>query len=115
MKKRSIVFVLLATLFTFGIYGIYWFIVITDEVARTCEQRGIKDRRCSSGILALIFTIVTFGIYALYWIYVLPNKVAKLAGDDNSSKGVLYLILELLGCGIISTLLLQNDINKVAE
>ena len=50
--------------------------------------------------LCIILSIVTCGIYGIYW---------------SSNSGILYLILCLLGLGIIAWALMQSELNKFAE
>ncbi len=42
------------------------------------------------------------------------DKVERYEGT-NGSKGVLYLILTILGFGIIAYALIQDSINKIVE
>ena len=113
MQKRDILVFVLLLLFTCGIYGIYWYIVFTDEVAKELPN----DSRASSGLLAILFTIITCGIYALYWHYVMGAKLAEIGKKEGVSidnNGAIYLILSLFGLGIVSFILMQSDANKLA-
>lgn len=57
MKKRNIALSIIFTLITCGIYGLYWFVCLTDE---TIRQAGEQK---TTGVMALIFTLITCGIY----------------------------------------------------
>ena len=106
VKERGIAMAIILSIVTFGIYGIYWFVKITDElntVAGTPED--------TSGLKAFLFSLITLGIYNIYWYYKMGDKIDKYE-NTNSSKGILYLILGLLGFGIISYALIQDSINK---
>lgn len=112
VKNRNIVLQIVLSLVTCGIYGIYWFITLTDDAARKADDPNF------SGIKAFLLTIVTCGIYGIYWYYKM-GKTLKAAGDKNGvaidDNSVLYLILGLFGFGIICYCLMQSDLNKMAD
>ena len=85
MKKRSIAGCIILTFVTFGIYGIYWFVKLTNETNRLAPEEATM-----SGGLAFLVTLCTFGIYV-------------------------YLLLTLLGLGIIAEALAQNELNGRIE
>lgn len=108
IKKRNIVLSVIFTIITFGIYGIYWFIKLTDEVNTVSEEPG------TSGIVALILTIITLGIYGLYWGYKIGQKCDKINGNRNGSLGVIFLILALFQLQIVIYALAQDTLNGKA-
>lgn len=111
VKQKSIGLCIILSIITCGIYGLYWFVCLTED---TNTIAGESD---TSGGMALILTIITCGIYGLYWAYKRGEKIDKAhqnRGQAASNGGVLYLILFLLG-GIIAYALIQNEINKFAE
>ncbi len=99
MKKRSIPLAILFSIITFGIYGIYWFVCLTND-----SNTISPDNKTASGGMAILFTIITFGIYGIYWNYKLGQKC--------EGSGVLYLILSLIGFGFINYILAQSKINN---
>ena len=110
ITKRNIVLCIIFSFITCGIYGIYWFICLTNEVNALSKQEG------TSGVLAFIFTVITCGIYGFYWAYKMGEKldIAKQnRGIPASNGGILYLLLFIFG-GIITYALIQNDINQLA-
>ena len=102
IKKRNVGLAVLFTIITFGIYGIYWFICLTND-----SNKVNPEQATASGGRALLFTIISFGIYGFYWNYKLGVKVAD--------GGALYLILSLIGFGWVNYILGQLEINKHAE
>lgn len=111
VKERNIALCIIFTLITCGIYGIYWFIVLTDEMNAASGENG------TSGILSFVLVPITCGIYGLYWAYKMGEKVDALQarnGHSTGNSGILYLIVYLFG-GIITYALLQNELNKVAN
>ncbi len=110
IKQRNIALCIIFTIITCGIYGLYWFVCLTDETNAIAEENG------TSGILALILTIVTCGIYGFYWAYKCGEKIDRahnLRNEPASNGGILYLIVYIFG-GIITYALVQNEINKFA-
>ena len=111
IAKRNIVTCIVLSIVTCGLYGIYWFIVMTDDV-RTLSG----DERLSGG-KAFLFTLITCGIYSFYWCYLMAKALASvkvkrgLTAEDNT---VLYIILQIFGLGIVNYCLIQNDINTLS-
>lgn len=60
MRERGVAVSIILTIVTCGIYGIYWFICLTNEVEAASE-----DRTMASGGAAFLLTIVTCGIYGI--------------------------------------------------
>ncbi len=114
IQEKNIATSIILTIVTCGIYGIYWFVTLTDDVNRVSGEEN-----ATSGGLAFLLTIVTCGIYGIYWAYTIGQKITKakancgLQADSNS--GVLYLILEVLGLAIVVYALAQNDLNEIAR
>lgn len=110
MKQRSIGMCILLTIVTCGIYGLYWFVCITDD---TNEMSG--ENELAGGGMALLLTLVTCGIYGWYWAYKMGEKVDIIknrGGMPSSNSGILFVVLQLFGLGIIDYALAQDAINK---
>ncbi len=111
-QQRNIGLAIFLSIITCGIYGIYWFVVLTDETNRAC---GIDDG--TSGGVAFLLTLVTCGIYSWFWMYKQGEKLDNLAvskGLASGSRGILYLVLGFFGLAIVSYALMQDSLNKMA-
>ncbi len=112
IQKRDIAVSIILSIVTCGIYGIYWFIVMTDDV-----KLAAGDNQLASGGMAFILTIVTCGIYGIYWAYkmgelmTIAQQKRNLPVKDNA---IIYLILEIFGLAIVNYILIQNDLNTIA-
>ena len=112
IQKREIVTCILLSFITCGIYGIVWFINLTDDVAYLSEDPEF------SGGKAFLFTLITCGIYSFFWAYKLGKNIQiaqskrNLPATDNST---LYIILNLFGLGIVTYCLAQNEVNNMAQ
>ena len=109
VERKNIAMMVILTLITCGIYGIYWFITMTNDVAKINENPSL------SGVKSLIFGIFTCGIYYIYWNYIMGKNLYE-AGlksgkrvDDNS---IIYVILPFFGLGIVNYCLIQNELNN---
>ena len=112
IKERNIVVAILLSFITCGIYGIYWFITLTDDAAKV---NGDPD---FTGVKALIFTLITCGIYGIYWNYKMGKEMYeanKKNGIDTSDNSILYLVLGLFGLSIINYCVIQNELNTLAR
>ena len=110
ISERNIVVAIILSLVTCGIYSIYWFIVMTDDVNKVNQ-----DPNATSGGMAFLFTLITCGIYGLYWYYKMGKSLyeaGQKTGRQISDNSILYLVLGLFGFGIISYALIQSDLNK---
>lgn len=105
MKERSVVSVLLLTIFTCGIYGIYWTYVMTEDL----NEREPEDPLMNY-ILSILLSIITCGIYGIYWLYKFYKKIDSVTGEDNF---VLNFILSLIGLNLVSTCIVQNSVNNM--
>ncbi len=112
ITKRDIVVAIILTFVTCGIYGIYWFIVMTDDV------NSLSDEKMASGGTAFLYSILTCGIYALYWNYKVGQKMAEAGKKYNkpiNDNSVLYLVLSIFGLGLVNYCLIQSDLNRFAD
>ena len=109
VKNRSIVTAIILTIVTCGIYGIYWMAALQNESLAAAKEEG------TSGGMAVILTIVTCGIYGIYWAYKLGERVDKIKGTPNGNSGILFLVLQLLGAGIVGYCLAQDALNKCGQ
>lgn len=112
IKERNIVVCILLSIITCGIYGIYWYITLTDDVSRANEDPNF------TGVKSFLLTLVTCGIYGIYWNY----KIGKEMYEANQKKGitandnsVIYLILSIFGLSIVTYCLVQNELNVIAK
>ena len=108
---RNIATAIILSIVTCGIYGIIWFIYLTDDTNFALNEND------TSGGTAFLLSLVTCGIYLWYWMYKQGEKLDKLAlmkGQPSNSRGVLYLVLGLFGLGIVSYALMQDSLNKLA-
>ncbi|WP_297407883.1 DUF4234 domain-containing protein [uncultured Cetobacterium sp.] len=105
LKKRSIVSCIILSLVTCGLYSIFWWININNEFAE-------KNNENINGGMTIFLTIMTCGIYGLIWNYKMGDNIAQSGGKN---EGPLYLILFLLGFGIVSLALMQCQENDLCN
>ena len=112
VPERNIIVALLLSFITCGIYGIYWFITMTDE------SNKVIGNTAPSGGMAFLFSLLTCGIYTFFWNYKMGQKMyqaGKMHGKDISDNSVIYLVLSLFGFGIVNYCLIQSDLNKFSK
>ena len=111
VQQRNIALCIVLSIVTCGIYGIYWFICLSNDANTVSRTNG------TSGGTAFLLSLVTCGIYGFYWMFKQGEKLdaAKTAkGMPSSNSGIIYLVLAIFGLGIISFALMQDSINKLA-
>ena len=62
IAKRDLAITIILSIVTCGIYGLYWFVVLSEDVNTLTDDHSV------SGATALILTIITCGIYGYYWV-----------------------------------------------
>ncbi len=113
ITQRNIALAIVLSIVTCGIYMLYWmYCVVTDLNLASGETED------TGGGMVILLSIITCDIYMLYWFYKAAGKVNKihsLNGEpQDTSAGILYLLLSLFGFDIVSLALIQNELNKVA-
>jgi len=110
VEKRDLVKAIIFSILTCGIYQIYWFIVLTDEVNRISGHENDM-----SGVIAFLLNLVTCGIYGYIWAYFMGGKIDEITGAKNTYTSVIYLVLALFGFNIINLALMQDTVNKAVD
>lgn len=109
ISARSIVTAIILSLVTCGIYGIYWFIMLTNEM----NQASGRASDTSGGVCFLL-NLITCGIYGCYWAYKMGEK-RDIVANEKGSSNILYLVLVLFGFSIVVHALLQDSLNKAVD
>ena len=112
IRERNLVTCVILSIITCGIYGIVWFIQMTDDVALASGDNSM------SGGMAFLLTLVTCGIYGYYCAYKMGKVVASAQerhGIQPNDNSVLYLVLQIIGLGIVNYCIIQSDLNQIAE
>ncbi len=108
--ERNIALYIILTLITCGLFGIYWLIVLADDMNAIAN-----DGDMMSGAMVFLLTLVTCGIYGFYWAYKQGARIDEMNGIKGGTTGILYLILNLFGLSIITYALIQSELNKRAN
>ena len=107
IKERNPIVAILLTVVTCGIYGIYWAVCLARESV------SVKDP-ADSAILEIVLVL----FFAPLGFFLAEKKFAEgcaekgIAHKDNS---ILYLVLGLVGLGIVDYVTMQNDLNAIAK
>jgi hypothetical protein len=99
MKKRNVIMVLLLSLITLGIYGIYWEVVTKKEMV-------------SQGADIPTAWLIIIPLVNIWWLYKYCMGVEKVSGGKMS--GILLFILFIL-FSIVAMAVAQDTFNKVAD
>ena len=106
--ERSIPLYIILTIITCGLFGIYWLIVMADDMNALAN-----DGDTTSGAVVFLLTLITCGIYGWYWVYKQGQRVDQL-NNAQANTGVIYIILNVVGLSIVTYALIQNELNKRA-
>lgn len=108
VNQRNVGMSIFLSIITCGIYGIYWYICINDEVNMVTGQPG------TSGGMVFLLTFLTCGIYGIYWAYKMGEKLDQARarqGVPTGSLAILYLVLSCVGLTIVAWALMQSELN----
>ncbi len=111
VQQRNVAVCIILSIVTCGIYGIYWFICLTNDTNTVSNTQG------TSGGVAFLLSVITCNIYGLYWAYKQGEKIdiAKSnRGMQSGNSGILYLILCLI-IPVVAWALMQNEINSLSQ
>ena len=106
IKERNIALCIVFTLITCGIYGIYWTIMLAKEAV------SVKDPADNAVLEIVLMLFLPF-----VGIFLAEKKFAEgcqARGFAHTANSVLYLILGLVGLGIVGMCMMQSDLNKLA-
>ena len=107
IKERNIVSCILLSLITCGLYGIYWAIMLAKEGV------SVKDPEDSGLLEILLMLFLPF--VGLFLVEKKLSEGCASRGIAHSDNSILYLILGLLGLGIVGFCMLQNDLNHIKD
>ena len=111
IQQKSIAVCIILSIVTCGIYGIYWFICLSNDANTASNTFG------TSGGTAFLLSLITCGIYGLYWAYKQGEKIDAAKnnrGIASSNSGILYLLVGIVGFSIVAYALMQNELNNLA-
>ncbi len=109
VQRRDIVLCIILFVLTCGLYGIYWYICLANDVNNIAEVRD------TSGGVVFLLTLFTCGIYGLYWAYRCGEKIdiaKRNHGIAAGNGGILFLLLYIFG-GVIAYAVIQHEINNL--
>lgn len=106
IKNRNIVTCIILTVITCGIYGIYWAIMLAKEAV------SVKDP-ADSGVLEIVLML----FLPFLGFFMAEKKLSEgcaAKGITHSDRSIVYLILGLVGLGIVNFCMMQSDLNGLA-
>ncbi len=108
---RSIVWGIVLSIVTLGIYNVYW---------NYCEMKtinGLLGRKELSFSLWAIMSIITFGIFHLYYEYrmglALQEVQVKYGHPKDANLPLVSLLVSFFGLTVVADAIQQNQINKL--
>jgi len=75
--KRNTLKIVLLSVATLGVYYVYWYINLQNQIYKQTEQ-GFK------GAIHIVLSFFTGGVYAVYWHFAVGNYIKKCGGRNRS-------------------------------
>lgn len=107
LENRNIVKCILLSIITCGIYTIIWGIKIARDAVKV---KDVNDDGLVEILLVLFLPFIGFFLAERKL-----NEGCQACGIEHKDNSVLYLVLGLLGLGIVDYCLMQSDLNKIAD
>lgn len=107
--RRNIAVCVILSILTLGIYYLIWMCRLNSDINEMSQ-----DSSAPGGAMLVLLVFLTLGIYHLYWLYKMGEKCDRITGQDAHSS-IIYLLLGIVGLGIVSYALMQDTINRVLE
>lgn len=114
LQERNIVVVILLTILTCGIYGIYIFFVFNSEVQRQAQIEGVQTQPRGPG-MALLLTIITCGIYGIVYQYFIAkalNEIGKKYNYDTMEPALVVVFTIFVGIGSYFNIYSGSELSK---
>ena len=112
IKHRSILSCILFSIFTCGIYAIYWQYSIARDTNILLRSNGYQEG--TSPAQVVIFSIITFGIYGIYFVYKVAKNMNQI-DEMYDNNAILYVILSIFGLSIVAYAIIQDNINRMID
>ena len=104
VKHRNMLVQVLLFCVTFGLYGLYWFYVTTDEM-----KNLLNDPDISPGLLTVLSIVPIVNLYALYKYSDLFEEVA----DDHTNRWLLFVLWIVFAPAV--WFIVQTELSQKAE
>lgn len=109
VERRSVIAVILLSIFTCGIYSLYLYYALSSDLNR------LKGQTVNDPAIDLLLCIFTCGIYNVYWQYKVAKQVESLQAELGmriASISILCPILQLFSLGFVGKAILVSEINN---
>lgn len=107
IEKREIVKCVLLSIITCGIYGIYWGVKLGKDAVH------VKDMN-DDGLLEVLL-IIFLPFVGFYLAEKKFNDGCQAKGIPHTDNSIIYLVLGIFGLAVVDYILMQNDLNKLAD
>lgn len=112
LQPRSVFLYLLLSLITCGIFDLVWIYMLAKDIRSLSLQRGMDDQTDPG--MVLLFSVITCGIYFIYYVWKAENQISRMNGENNSSSGIVMVILALI-LQPAALAILQDQVNNLIK
>lgn len=111
IRRKDVFIILILSLVTCGIYCLFW---IYDTSCQLSKQLGDPSINPDLDLLLSLFCFP----YTVYWFYKTAKAVNQAeinSGITVNDNAILVSLLTFAGFGIISQMIIQNQLNMIAD
>ncbi len=109
-QKRDPIMIIVFSLLTCGIYGIYWFYMVITEIKDALGRQDINPA------LEIVLGIVTCGLYFIYLVYKYPQLMLEMqsrVGLPRNDVSLISLLVTIFGLFPVAMFIIQSELNKI--
>jgi len=110
LTQENIAVCVILSIVTCGIYNFFWYYKLCRKAMLATGEE--KD------IIAEYLLLILVPYYYLYWLYTRSQRISQGAfnnyGVNINDDSVICIILALVGFPIVSYVIMQNNLNKLA-
>lgn len=112
LTNRSVATVIILTIVTCGIYGLYWLWVTCDALYKEAEGQGSTMQPIVTFLLCFFLADIGYLIFGMN-VDADLNAIKAKRGIPTTDNKVLYMILGFI-IPIVLIGMVQNEINQIA-
>ena len=122
-EDRSLLVYILLSIITCGIYGLYFYYCMCNDINAVCAPKERDDaNRSPNFLIVCLLSIITCGIYYYVWLYKQGNRIQRVGReygleiDESGTTLLLWWIVGafLFGIGpLVSFYFLIKNVNRL--
>lgn len=110
LSQRSVALYVILSIVTCGIFSLFWYYQLTEDVNTLCRQKGLKEG--PTPIVALLLLMFTCGIYSPLYFWTIGGRLYQASDRKQSDSST---VLAILGAftSVAAMMIAQSQLNEL--